>query len=107
MGFLYKTAFWLGLVYYAMPLGQPADWKPQPAAAALCDSAGAAVQRKLAALAPDYRDMAALSCSVLSAPPVRAPAPSAQTLTDNDKAPPWRDPVRPGPPLPPVRPRAS
>jgi len=107
MGFLYKTAFWLGLVYYAMPWGRLPQIEARPAAAALCGPAGAAVGQKLAAMAPDYREIAALGCAVLTAAPAGAPAPSAQTLLDSDKTPPWRSPSPPAPPLPPARPRTT
>ena len=108
MGFLYKTAFWLGLVYYAMPWGRMPELETRPAAAALCGPAGLAVGQKLAALAPDYRAIAALGCAAVAATPARPPAPSAQTLNDSDRTPPWRDPARPPPPpLPPMRPRTT
>lgn len=105
MGFFYKTAFWLGLVYYAMPLGRPPDMEARPTAV-LCRSARAAVEETLPALSPEFRAAAAMGCAALAARPGPAGS-SAQTLNDSDKTPPWRDPARPVPPLPPSRPRTT
>lgn len=125
MGYVLRSAFWLGLVYYAMPLGQlpqvdlssRANLRPE---ALLCSSANVAIADRLGPLEPAYRDAAAVGCVAALASGTAAPvqaksapqdsAPirqaSAQSLTDRDRQPVWIG--RQSPPLPPApRPKQS
>ena len=128
MGFVLRSAFWLGLVYYAMPLGHPplgdpmrqsdfssrAGSKPE---ALLCNSANGAVAGHLGPLGPAYRNATAIGCAATIASNLTAPAnpaldatapngapsrqASAQSLSDRDKLPPWIAPrSAPRAPLP-------
>jgi len=108
MGYILKTTFWLGLVYYAMPLGGAVAPAVLPAASVadrslLCDLASNAATSRLGVA--DYRESAAKGCSTLVAvgaaaaagldaqpPPPRRD--SANTLTPADRKPPWRGPKR-------------
>jgi len=107
MGFIIKSAFWLGIVYSAMPLGQdPAMDPASDAGAFLCGPASAAVAAGLPEQeAGSFRLGVAAGCAAVmrarleGAPPVKykpnpeaaaAPAKvSAETLTDLDREPPW------------------
>ena len=106
MGFILKTTFWLGLVYYAMPLGTlpvPALQTASATDTAICSVASAALLANIGA--PDsYRDVATKGCTVMAAAgeAIRAPdaAPtrgktSANTLTAADRKLAWQGPHRP------------
>ncbi len=98
MGFLIKSAFWLGIVYSAMPLGAISV---QEAASSLareaCGPAGAALIDRAAPADGAYRLAAASGSAALAAPAIAArpapavagPRPSTQTLTEDDRRPPW------------------
>jgi hypothetical protein len=108
MGFVLKTTFWLGLVFSAMPLGESGRALLSPAEqAAACATATSAISARVGSGADPYRALAELGCATLAnatpaaiaAAPASAPWPPArQTLSVNDRKPPWL-----GPPLPPVR----
>jgi hypothetical protein len=100
MGFLIKSAFWLGIVYSAMPLGAASVRDAASGVAReVCGPAGAAlINRAEPAGGGDYRLAAASGCAALAAsetapPPelhaAAGPRPSAQTLTEDDRRPPW------------------
>jgi hypothetical protein len=101
MGYILKTTFWLGMVYSAMPFGEmPAVSLPaSPVAdASLCAAVSAALMAKLGSVAEPYRDAAAAGCAEFAslrseAAPAPAPA-SSNSLTPNDKKPPWNGPRR-------------
>lgn len=101
MGFVLKTTFWLGLVFSAMPLGESGKALLSPAElTSACATASAAISARVGAGADPYRALAALGCATMAGP---APVPNStpilkQSLSANDKKPPWL-----GPPLPPVR----
>jgi hypothetical protein len=108
MGFMLKSAFWLGLVFSWMPLGEPSKvseiLSPEQQAAA-CSAASGAILAKVGNSADAYRGLAAMGCTALArtAPTVTSTsAPIARALTENDRKPPWL-----APPLPPVRPRSG
>lgn len=129
MGFVLRSVFWLGLVYYAMPLGDlpPGEASAQTGLASrsdlrptalLCGSANGAIADRLGSLEPAYRSATAIGCAAAMASGVTAPTrpagslgaslrqASLQSLTDRDKQPPWIGPATP--PLPPSpRPRQS
>ena len=105
MGFIIKSAFWLGVVYSAMPLGQLS--MPDPASEAgvfLCSPAGAAWAERFAPKEISYGLGAAGCAAVAAARGEVAPSPnlrpspdpntalargSAQSLTVADRQPPW------------------
>jgi hypothetical protein len=106
MGFIYKSVFWLGLVYSAMPLGQvPGPRTSHDASVSLCDSAGARLPDRLKSLEAPYRAAAAAECAALLSaransmltnqgegnfgPPGAPPPASAHSLTDADRRSPW------------------
>jgi hypothetical protein len=107
MGFILKSTFWLGLVFSAMPLGETGRALLSPAEqASACATASAAISTRVGSSADPYRALAALGCASLAA---SAPAPlaaaaspsslvSRQSLSADDRKPPWL-----GPPMPPVR----
>ena len=105
MGLVLKSAFWLGVVYFAMPLGQlPTLGEASDLGASACSSVSAALADRLAQERP-YRLGATEGCAVLAtlrgeASPSNRPTPasdprntppqvSVQTLTDADRQPPW------------------
>jgi hypothetical protein len=113
MGYVLKTAFWLGLTLRAMPLGDPPNFAaltPEIRAQA-CETASRALAARLDA-SEAYRAVAAASCESIAAsvtPPPSNPAPTlrgpiseSETLTASDRRLPWS-----APPLPPVRPRTN
>ena len=106
MGFVLKTTFWLGLVFSAMPLGETGTAPLSPAEqASACATASAAISTRLGSSADPYRALAALGCASLAAPAATSsPSPpvSRQSLSANDRKPPWL-----GPPLPPARPKSG
>jgi len=106
MGFVFKSVFWLGLVYYAMPLGESPTLDAAPVAAALlCSSADAPLPEHLKSMQTAYRAAATTGCAAaLGAmatnpvafksaaavnPPVIAPRPSAHSLVSADRQTPW------------------
>jgi len=104
MGFLLRSAFWLGIVYSAMPLdvaslAPTANATAPVAVSALCPPAGGAPPSCLgvplsacnvaaAALCPRLREVAAEQTPA----PDKRRRPSADTLTPGDRAPPWKGP---------------
>ena len=106
MGFVFKSAFWLGLVYYAMPLGGAPTLNAAPSAAALfCSSASAPRSEHLKPIQANYHMAAAAGCAAAlaamtanalapkSPPPVDSvvvpPRPSAHSLVGADRQTPW------------------
>jgi hypothetical protein len=105
MGFIFKSAFWLGVVFSAMPLGQVSISDPATEAGAfLCSPAGAAWAERFAPK-PVSDGLGAAGCAAIavarvegaSSPDLR-PNPdsrtaqahgSAQSLTAVDRQPPW------------------
>jgi hypothetical protein len=105
MGFLIKSAFWLGIVYSAMPLGAASVRDAASGVAReVCGPAGAAlINRAEPAGGGDYRLAAASGCAALAAsetapPPelhaAAGPRPSAQTLTEDDRRAAGEEPAR-------------
>jgi len=100
MRFLIRSAFWLGLVFHAMPWGDVrlSDIAPSPAqtlAAGLAlesgdaGAAGAIARAALrGALEPDPAGETARSPSL--EPPAKAKRASTDTLSVADRAPTWR-----------------
>ncbi len=104
MGFVFKTTFWLGLVYWAMPFDggsrKPAMFSPAEEAA-FCIRARDAVVARVGPAAEAYRSLATLGCAAVVVPAavaVAAPAspssPVGPVEADNRRV-----------PLPPPRPR--
>jgi hypothetical protein len=105
MGFIIKSAFWLGVVYSAMPLGQVSISDPASEAGAfLCSPAGAAWTERFAPKEVSS-GLGAAGCAAIAAARVEGasspglrPNPdsntalthgSAQSLTAADRQPPW------------------
>jgi hypothetical protein len=114
MGFVFKSTFWLGVVYYAMPWGELPEFPTSPGAAAwLCSSASASLPDRLGPLPIAYRDAATAGCAAVAASGAADPIVSAadrpersgsaprrastQSLSDADRRIPWFGP-RPAPP---------
>ena len=91
MGFVLKSTFWLGLVFSAMPLGEPGKPLLSPAEqAAACATATAAISARVGSNADPYRALAELGCATLA---TTTPAPIARrSLSANDRKPPWLGP---------------
>ena len=105
MGFIIKSAFWLGAVFYAMPLGQVSISDPASEAGAfLCSQAGAAWVERFAPKEVSHGLGAAGCAAIAAAQVVGASSPdlrpsldtraaaahdSAQSLTAVDREPPW------------------
>jgi len=113
MGFLLRSAFWLGVVYSAMPLDvaslAPATTRASAAVSALCPppagapssclgaplaACGVAEDALCARLREAVAGEAAASAAERTPAPVKRRPPSSDTLTPSDRAAPWR-----GPPL--------
>jgi len=105
MGFIIKSAFWLGAVFYAMPLGQISISDPASEAGAfLCSPAGAAWTERFAPKEVSS-GLGAAGCAAIAAARVEGasspslqPTPdsrtalahgSVQSLTAADREPPW------------------
>jgi hypothetical protein len=105
MGFIIKSAFWLGVVFSAMPLGQVSISDPATEAGVfLCSPAGAAWAERFAPKQVSY-GLGAAGCAAIAAArvegassPDRGLSPdsrtaqahgSAQSLTAADRQPPW------------------
>jgi hypothetical protein len=105
MGFIIKSAFWLGVVYSAMPLGQLSISDPATEAGAfLCSPAGTAWAERFAPKEVSS-GLGAAGCAAIAAArvggassPDPRPSPdsrtalahgSAQSLTAADRQPPW------------------
>jgi hypothetical protein len=105
MGFVIKSAFWLGIVYSAMPFGEIPPFDPASEVGALvCGPAGSALAERLApnevssglrsagcAAAAVARAAGASSAGAGANPDSRtAPARgSVQSLNEADREPPW------------------
>lgn len=114
MGFIVKSAFWLGIVFSVMPLGQLSISDPASGVGAfVCSPAGAAWAERFASKEVSY-ELGAAGCLALAAPRVDgastpgdratsdAKTPpsgrsSAQSLTDADRQPPWMGSAPPSP----------
>jgi hypothetical protein len=92
MGFLIKSAFWLGVTFSCM------DWHGEPPK---LPTAGETATRitQVCATSPDLclaaaaRIEALRTATGMAAPPIAPPpkiTPSSDTLRANDRAPPWR-----------------
>jgi hypothetical protein len=105
MGFIIKSAFWLGVVFSAMPLGQLSISDPASEAGVfLCSPAGAAWAERFAPKEVSY-GLGAAGCAAVAAARVESasspslrPSPdssaapahgSAQSLSAADRQPPW------------------
>ena len=114
MGFIVKSAFWLGIVLSAMPLGQLSLSDPTSGVGAfVCSPAGAAWAERFASKEVSYELGAAGCVALAAARVVGASSPgdratseaktapsrgsSAQSLTDADRQPPWIGPAPPSP----------
>jgi hypothetical protein len=114
MGFIVKSAFWLGIVFSVMPLGQLSISDPASGVGAfVCSPAGAAWAERFASKEVSY-ELGAAGCVTLAAARVdgasspgagaisdarTAPSGrlSAQSLTDADRQPPWMGSAPPSP----------
>jgi hypothetical protein len=114
MGFIVKSAFWLGIVFSVMPLGQLSISEPASGVGAFaCNPAGAAWAERFASKDVSY-ELGAVGCLALAAarvdvgsmPGARATSDaktppsgrsSAQSLTDADRQPPWMGSAPPSP----------
>lgn len=108
---LLKTAFWLGLVLTAMPLGEPPKMSTilsSEQQAAACTAASEAIVARVGSAAVAYRGLAAMGCASFvkaasktaaapTPPSVKAPPLPAdlRALTENDRKPPWLGPTPP------------
>ena len=99
MGFLTKSAFWLGLVYSAMPL----DFKtltvsaPATAVAPLAGTRLTDARPQTADASRAADEVAAVRPRArLRLPSNDSPARSIDTLAAKDRAAPWRAPLAPG-----------
>ena len=100
MRFLLRSAFWLGLVFHAMPLGQArlSDVVPNPRDAvglATSDRDGEAASAIAGAVVRavfEPRPAAADKTAARAAPAAKPARPSVDTLSAADRLPPWRGP---------------
>jgi hypothetical protein len=96
MGFLIKSAFWLGIVYSAMPLGElPPFGAASEVGAFVCSPAASALAEPLAPNEVSWR-LRSAGCAAVAAAQAEgassAPDPargSVQSLTEADREPPW------------------
>jgi hypothetical protein len=73
MGFVVKSAFWLGIVYWSMPFDQVPSW--EASAGAVCPAAYATLSRQLEAVPESYRALVAAGCVALATAKVESGGP--------------------------------
>ncbi len=97
MGFLLRSAFWLGLVFHAMPWGETRSSDAVPAARELAgaatqarDEAAAAIARALLGTALEPRPAGAGEAATRPVPSTKTRRASLDTLSAGDRVAPWR-----------------
>ena len=99
MGFLLRSAFWLGLVFNAMPWGETRLSDAVPAARELAagvaaqgreTQAASEVARAVVSMALGSRRAGAGEAATRPAPSTRTKRASVDTLSAGDRLPPWR-----------------